>query len=248
MGQPLCLPLRTRLQACSTLWRISFASTIFRGVFEAGSKPPTGANKFGAFIGRKRGIAGAGTAAVWDSAELIRDPYSGAAKGEIAVTMHLPVGFGIPPRGKLRTIEVRSLTMSAQVEHRAFDLELRAGQVIGTAMVYGDHAELGRGVSEVFTPGALRPTDSVTINVAHKAAEIVAERVEVRDDGNTLQVLFGATERVKSLVRDGYDRMSIEFRAVQESFDSVNFIRTISEAVLSGVALVKSPAYHTDRR
>lgn len=43
---------------------------------------------FGAFIGRNRGIAGAGVAAVWDSAELIRDPYTGAAKGEIALTMN----------------------------------------------------------------------------------------------------------------------------------------------------------------
>ena len=64
--------------------RVNEVAWSVRGGIEA----DTADGDFGAFIGRKRGIAGAGTAAVWDSAELIRDPYSGAAKGEVAVTMH----------------------------------------------------------------------------------------------------------------------------------------------------------------
>ncbi len=51
---------------------------------------------FGAFIGRGRGIEGAGVAAVWEAGELIRDPYSGAAKGEVALTLCYLWDFGLP--------------------------------------------------------------------------------------------------------------------------------------------------------
>ena len=51
---------------------------------------------FGAFIGRGRGIEGAGVAAVWEAGELIRDPYSGAAKGEVALTLSYLWNFGLP--------------------------------------------------------------------------------------------------------------------------------------------------------
>ena len=61
-----------------------------------GIETDTAADDFGAFIGRGRGIAGAGVAAVWDSASLIRDPYSGAAKGEVSVTLNYLWGLGWP--------------------------------------------------------------------------------------------------------------------------------------------------------
>ena len=51
---------------------------------------------FGAFIGRKRGIDGAGVAGIWEAGELIRDPYSGAAKGEIALTLCYLWDFALP--------------------------------------------------------------------------------------------------------------------------------------------------------
>ena len=51
---------------------------------------------FGAFIGRGRGIEGAGVAAVWEAGELIRDPYAGAAKGEIALTLCYLWDFALP--------------------------------------------------------------------------------------------------------------------------------------------------------
>ena len=56
----------------------------------------TAAADFGAFVGRKMGLDGAGVAAVWDAGELIRDPYSGAAKGEVAITLCYLWDFGIP--------------------------------------------------------------------------------------------------------------------------------------------------------
>ena len=51
---------------------------------------------FGAFIGRKRGIDGAGVAGVWEAGELIRDPYSGASKGEVALTLCYLWDFALP--------------------------------------------------------------------------------------------------------------------------------------------------------
>ena len=52
--------------------------------------------KFGAFIGRGRGIDGAGVAAVWDAGELIRDPYTSAAKGGVVLTLNYLWNFGLP--------------------------------------------------------------------------------------------------------------------------------------------------------
>ena len=51
---------------------------------------------FGAFIGRARGIAGAGVAAVWEAGELIRDPYTAAASGEVALTLCYLWDFALP--------------------------------------------------------------------------------------------------------------------------------------------------------
>ena len=51
---------------------------------------------FGAFVGRGRGIEGAAVAAVWEAGELIRDPYSGAAKGEVALTLCYLWDFALP--------------------------------------------------------------------------------------------------------------------------------------------------------
>ena len=53
-------------------------------------------DEIGAFIGRGRGIDGAAVAGIWDAGELIRDPYTGAAKGEVALTLCYLWDFGIP--------------------------------------------------------------------------------------------------------------------------------------------------------
>lgn len=51
---------------------------------------------WGAFVGRARGIEGAGVAAIWDAGMLIRDPYSGAAKGEVGLTLSYFWNLGFP--------------------------------------------------------------------------------------------------------------------------------------------------------
>ena len=51
---------------------------------------------FGAYLGLSQGIAGAAQAAVWESASMIRDPYSGATKGEVGIVLNTLWDFAIP--------------------------------------------------------------------------------------------------------------------------------------------------------
>ena len=48
----------------------------------------TASGDFGVYVGLNRGIDGAGIAAVWEAGELIRDPYSDAAKGNVQLTLN----------------------------------------------------------------------------------------------------------------------------------------------------------------
>ena len=54
----------------------------------AGIASGTAANAFMAAIGLGRGIEGAGVMAMWPGGELIRDPYTGADKGQVQLTLH----------------------------------------------------------------------------------------------------------------------------------------------------------------
>ena len=60
----------------------------------------TGNNKFGAFLGRGRGIQGAAVAAVWSAANLVRDPYTEADSGEVRLVLNT---FGISKLSGRRT-------------------------------------------------------------------------------------------------------------------------------------------------
>ncbi|MCY3813973.1 MAG: hypothetical protein OXH15_19450 [Gammaproteobacteria bacterium] len=56
----------------------------------------TEAGDWGAFVGRARGLAGAGVAAVWNSASLIRDPYTAAKSGQVLLTLSHYWNFALP--------------------------------------------------------------------------------------------------------------------------------------------------------
>ena len=60
---------------------------------------------FGAFIGLNRGIRNAAVAPVWSGAQLVRDPYSGAAKGEVALTLNYLWNFAIPRAANFRRLK-----------------------------------------------------------------------------------------------------------------------------------------------
>ena len=65
----------------------------------------TSNNDFGAFVGRRMGIDGAGVAAVWDAGILTRDPYTDAAKGTVHLTMTWLWDFGLPRTGNFRRVK-----------------------------------------------------------------------------------------------------------------------------------------------
>ena len=77
-----------------TLAQFLMASGLTWGV-RGGIDTATTDGKFGAFIGRSRGIEGAGVVPVWQDAALIVDPYTSAAKGEIQLTLHTFWNFGL---------------------------------------------------------------------------------------------------------------------------------------------------------
>ena len=60
---------------------------------------------YGAYIGLGMGQAGAGVAAVWESASMIRDPYSGSAKGEVSIVLNTLWDFKIPRTSSFKRIK-----------------------------------------------------------------------------------------------------------------------------------------------
>ena len=61
----------------------------------AGIATTTAANDFLAAVGLMRGNMGAGVCPVWQGAELIRDKYSGAASGQVQLTLNAFWNFGL---------------------------------------------------------------------------------------------------------------------------------------------------------
>ena len=60
-----------------------------------GIESATADGDFAAFVGRARGIDGSAIAAVWNQGQLVRDPYSGAKKGEVELTLNYFWQFAI---------------------------------------------------------------------------------------------------------------------------------------------------------
>ena len=54
------------------------------------------ADEFGAFVGLSRGMDGSAIAAVWNSGELIRNPYSKADSGEVELVLNYLWQLAIP--------------------------------------------------------------------------------------------------------------------------------------------------------
>ena len=51
---------------------------------------------FGAYVGLASGVEGAAIAAVWESASMLRDPWSGSTKGEVGIVLNTLWDFAIP--------------------------------------------------------------------------------------------------------------------------------------------------------
>ena len=68
----------------------------FSWITREGIDTATSAGDFAAYIGLGRQQAGAGVAAVWEAGQLIRDPYSDAAGGTVALTLSYLWDFALP--------------------------------------------------------------------------------------------------------------------------------------------------------
>lgn len=138
-------------------------------------------------------------------------------------------------------------------ERRYF--ELRAAddggrQLSGVAVRYGDVAELPFG-RERIVAGAFTPIGDVILNASHMRSVPLARTggggLDLLDTDKTLSVratlaATRAADDVMALVNGGVMRgLSIEFMSVEESMDGD--VRVINRAVLTGVAVVDTPAY-----
>ena len=100
-----------------------------------GVEAATAAGDFGAFVGLSRGNLGAARAAVWESGQMIRDPYSSKNKGEIELTLQLSLAVRNSEARKLETPQVRRLAMETGA---VWPLELRqVGNVLTGTFPYG---------------------------------------------------------------------------------------------------------------
>lgn len=88
-------------QTIASYMRAAGLSWTARGSIETA----TSNGDFGAFVGLQRGIANAAVAPVWEGAQLIRDPYSGATKGEVSLSLHYLWGFKIPRTANWRRLK-----------------------------------------------------------------------------------------------------------------------------------------------
>ena len=61
-----------------------------------GINEDTDNNDFGAFVSRRRGIEGAGVAAVWNAGQMIVDEITGADSGEVKLTLNYLWQFDLP--------------------------------------------------------------------------------------------------------------------------------------------------------
>lgn len=88
-------------QTLAQFMRASGLSWGLRGGIESGAT----ANKMACVVGLARGIRNAAVAAVWSDAAMVRDPYTGSAKADVAITMHTFWGFKIPRPANFKRVK-----------------------------------------------------------------------------------------------------------------------------------------------
>ena len=112
-------------------------------------------------------------------------------------------------------------------------------------MVYGERAQ---DRPEVFEGGALKWDGGVVLNRQHNRAAPIM-RFEPRQDGDRVVIDAALPDTAAGRdaareIRSGLFRgLSVEFKAVREQYRAG--VRRIQAALLTGAALVDSPAYRT---
>ena len=140
-------------------------------------------------------------------------------------------------------------------ERRFFELraEADARRLTGTAIRYGDVANIGTTLRERFEPMALSIDQrGVGLNVQHDRGRTVARfpdgGLEIRNtaEGLMIEATLPETREADDLlvnVRAGIlTGFSVEFRSRRDRIEGGN-LRVVSDAVLLGLAVVDMPSY-----
>ena len=156
-------------------------------------------------------------------------------------------------------LHIREAPRQEDVQHRFYELRFdeEERRVTGTAMRYGDVAELPWGEKERFDRGAFGDVDRIdaTLNVQHERGRPVAR---TRGGGMTLQDSAGAltidavlpdttdaNDVVKNIRAKILRGLSVEF--YPETTRLENGVTVIEKAVLRGIAIVDRPAYNDSK-
>ena len=127
--------------------------------------------------------------------------------------------------------------VSALVEIRAEGEHLH-GQIVQE----GRAASGGR--AEVFAPNSITwPTDGVRILDKHGGPEL-ARAYPHRDPAGRILIRARATDAIRAAIAAGRNRMSIEFRPIEER-TTKGGVREILRALVDAAALVSNPEYDT---
>ena len=160
---------------------------------------------------------------------------------------------------RMKRLQLREQARQADVQHRFYELRFDEDErrVTGTAMRYGDVAEMPWGEKEKFDPGAFGAVERLdaTLNIQHDRGRPVAR---TRGGGMTLQDSGGALtiEAVLPDTTDANDAvanirakilrgLSVEFWP--ETTRLENGVIVIEKAALRGIAIVDRPAYNDSK-
>ena len=123
------------------------------------------------------------------------------------------------------------------------EVEGKPTRIIGTLMDYGTEARDRR---ETFLPGSLKWDGPLILNRQHERRNPILKFLPIESEGRVgIDVAVPSTtagaDAVSELRAGLFEGISIEFKSIKE--DVVGGIRKISEAILTGAALVDTPAY-----
>ena len=191
---------------------------------------------------------------------LIRDPYTGARKGEVSLTALMLVGDVIVLRGGAFVQDSPTgwrspMDPAMNTETRFRELRAQGRRLTGTVMRYGDVATIAGVGAERFSVFAfdkyLRHGRGTKLNIMHEPDLIVASTrrgdLTFTDSPEALDMVAtlpsgSAYDSVLALIGDRLTTgLSVEFVALEER--TTNGTRVIQAATLPALGIVDDPAY-----
>lgn len=124
---------------------------------------------------------------------------------------------------------------------RIVDIEIRGNDILKGTLITEGRASVN--LKELFVPGAVEwPATGILVRAAHlqEAGSIRAHPARI---GHEIQVECKASPEIVEAVNNGRNRMSVEFRSLDESTTPGSGIREISRALLVGGACTDRPCY-----